>query len=266
MAKKERTQDQFASESAAQSPLDKGSDEVKRSAKGGKEQLLTLKPKDIHALQYDNYRQIDESKVEEYFQSIREVGVKVAVLVKKTDKGMFLIDGHHRVEAARRLMQQYPHISITIQAIVRIGTSESDEIVQKVVSNFTRRESIVDRAAGYSLLAEKGKTAKQIADTVGKDRTTIENHLHFYAMYLRHKEAIDKNLPSLKEAFLYKLGHKFNRDPDSDIAGQIEKEVAPKERKSATKVDPESILLDAGFSKTDAKKVCSVLREAGIRL
>ncbi|MDQ3232896.1 MAG: hypothetical protein M3Q07_13845, partial [Pseudobdellovibrionaceae bacterium] len=139
-------------------------------------------------------------------------------------------------------------------------------IVQKVVSNFTRRESIIDRAVGYQLLAEKGKTAKQIADTVGKDRTTIENHLHFYSMYLRHKAAIDKHLPFLKEAFLYKLGHKFNREPDSDINSLIEKEVAPKDRKAAAKADPESILLDAGFSKTDAKKVCSLLREAGIRL
>jgi ParB/RepB/Spo0J family partition protein len=265
MAKKERTQDQASAESAAQSSADR-IPEAKRGTKSQKEQLISLKPKDIHALTYDNYRVIDETKVEEYLQSIKEVGVKVAITVKRTENGMFLIDGHHRVEAARRLMQQYPHISLTIQAIVRVVTSESDEIVQKVVSNFTRRESIIDRAVGYHLMAEKGKTAKQIADTVGKDRTTIENHLHFYSMYLRHKESIDKHLPSLKEAFLYKLGHKFNREPDSDVPGLIEREVAPKERKAAAKADPESILLDAGFSKTDAKKACLVLREAGIRL
>lgn len=266
MAKKTAVRAESVEENAEQGSAETALSSSKKSPKAAKEQLITLKPKDIHALQYDNYRQIDETKVEEYFQSIREVGVKVAILVKKTAEGMSLIDGHHRVEAARRLMEQYPHISITIQAIIRVGSSESDEIVQKVVSNFTRRESILDRAAGYQLMAEKGKTPKQIADTVGKDRTTIENHLHFYSMYLKHKETLDKHLSTLKEGFLYKLGHKFNRDPNIDIAGAIASEIAPKERKSAAKADPEAILLDAGFSKADAKKVCSVLREGGIRL
>lgn len=266
MAKKTAVRTESAEENVTQASVEKAPGDSKKSPKTTKEQLLTLKPKDIHALQYDNYRQIDETKVEEYFQSIREVGVKVAIVVKRTAEGMTLIDGHHRVEAARRLMQHYPHISITIQAIIRVGSSESDEIVQKVVSNFTRRESIVDRAAGYQLMAEKGKTPKQIADTVGKDRTTIENHLHFYSMYLKHKETLDKHLSTLKEGFLYKLGHKFNRDPEMDVAGAVAMEIAPKERKSAAKADPENLLIDAGFSKADAKKMCSVLRDGGYRL
>ncbi len=237
--------------------------------------VIVLKAKDINSIKYDNYRDIDEKKIADYYPSIKEVGVRVAVKVKKSKDGLTLVDGHHRVECARRIMQDYPHISLTMEAVVADAdeslSGSKSEAVDKVVSNFTRRESIVDRASGYQLLKDTGKSIQQVADTVGKDRTTIENHLNFLATYQAHKAVLDPNLDRLKDAFLYKLGQKFKRDPEFDVQAAIVKELSPKERKGAdadvtAKKDPETALVAAGYTKTEARKICTTLRTSGFQI
>jgi ParB/RepB/Spo0J family partition protein len=234
--------------------------------------VIVLKPKDINSIAYDNYRHIDEKKITEYYTSIKEAGVVVPVKIKKTKEGITLIDGHHRVECARRIMKDYPHILLTMEAIVDESQGDSkSEAVDKVVSNFQRRESILDRALGYQLLRDTGKSIQQVADTVGKDRSTIENHLHFLVVYQAHKEFIGSNLEQLKDAFLYRLGQKYKRDPKFDVVSAIQKELAPKERKGAAsspteQKDPEVALVESGYTKTDAKKICRTLRSAGFQI
>ncbi len=237
--------------------------------------VIVLKAKDINSIMYDNYRNIDENKIADYYPSIKEVGVRVAVRVKKSKEGLTLIDGHHRVECARRIMKDYPHISLTMEAVVgeadETEAGSKSEVVDKVVANFTRRESIVDRATGYQLLKDSGKTIQQVADTVGKDRTTIENHLNFLTVYNEHKSLIEQNIDKLKDAFLYKLGQKFKRDSSMDVLAAIQSELSPKNRKGAgteeeKTTNAESVLASAGYTKSEAKKICNTLRAAGIAL
>lgn len=237
-----------------------------------KEQLMILKPKDIYTVNYDNYRDFDEKKLEEYVHSIKEAGVVTPVLVDKTAGKLTLIDGHHRVEAARRLMRAYPHISINIKAIVKTKVAgETDDLsttaVQKVVSNIPRKDSLIDRAAGCQLLRDQGKTIRQIGDMIGKDRTMVQSYLHFHEMYLKNKDAIDPHLDVLTETFFCKLGAKFERDQSIDIAALIAKQTATREKKpkeSQAVQTADAILIAAGYSKADAKKICAALRAGGI--
>jgi ParB/RepB/Spo0J family partition protein len=236
-----------------------------------KEQLMTLKPKDIYTVNYDNYREFDERKIDEYVHSIKEAGVINPVLVAKTDGKLTLVDGHHRVEAARRLMREYPHISISIKAIVKTrAAGEPDDpsstAIQKVVSNIPRKDSLVDRAAGCQLLRDQGKTIRQISDMIGKDRTTVQSYLHFHEMYVKNKETIDPHLETLTETFLCKLGAKFERDQSIDVAALIAKQTAPREKKPKESQPADTILIAAGYSKADAKKICAALRAGGFNL
>jgi ParB/RepB/Spo0J family partition protein len=230
-----------------------------------KEKLVELDFATVNSLVYDNYRALDEKGIEELMASIKEVGVREPITLKEVDGKLTIIAGHHRVEAIKRLKKEYPHIHTTVKAIVTIDQEGVLSNIQKVISNSIRRDNIIDRAAGYNLLKESGKTIKQISEMVGKDRTTIENHLYFYEMYKANKELFDGNMEKLKESYLYKLAYKFKRDPDLNVGEEIGKQIQPKEKGAKKEQDRNELLLgclkEKGFGDKEVKDIISVLRK-----
>lgn len=105
--------------------------------------------------------------------SLRASGLLQPISVRKRDDGHFeLIAGERRLRAATRLGWA------TIPALIK-PLDNRDMLVLALVENLQRADlNPLDEAMGYQrLIAEFGHTQQQVADAVGKDRSTIANLL-----------------------------------------------------------------------------------------
>jgi ParB family chromosome partitioning protein len=225
-----------------------------------KEKLVILTPDEVRDLESANYRPINEAIISDLRESIKEAGLIEPITVRKAAGKLKIIKGDHRIETIRRLMREYPHLSIQVLAIVRHGEPESVDAVQQVLSNFSRREGVIDRACGFAHLRDAGKTTKQIAELTGKDRTNIEAHLHFHGLYAKHRELVAERITQLSESAWYRLGYRFTQDPQMNVDKAIEEALVPKPKKE--RPSAEAILAGAGLNAKEAKRLAGVLKKA----
>lgn len=110
--------------------------------------------------------------------SLRESGLLQPISVRqRTDGNYELIAGERRLRAATRLGWA------TIPALVK-PLDDRGMLVLALVENLQRANlNPIDEALGYQrLIAEFGHTQQQVADAVGKDRSTVANLLRVLAL------------------------------------------------------------------------------------
>jgi ParB family chromosome partitioning protein len=110
--------------------------------------------------------------------SLRESGLLQPISVRQRADGYYeLIAGERRLRAATRL--GWP----TIPALVK-PLDDRGMLVLALVENLQRANlNPIDEALGYQrLINEFGHTQQQVADAVGKDRSTIANLLRVLAL------------------------------------------------------------------------------------
>jgi ParB family chromosome partitioning protein len=115
-------------------------------------------------------RSPDPLKMDELVRSIRARGVLEPVLVRPVDGKYELVAGERRLRAAQRIgLKDIPAI------IVNLTDKESLEVA--LIENLQREDlSPVDEARAYQILVEEfERTHDQIAEQVGKDRSTVSN-------------------------------------------------------------------------------------------
>lgn len=115
---------------------------------------------------------LDEKRLEELAASIRMNGILQPVLVRPADNGYQLIAGERRLAAAQRagLMK--------VPAVIRDVPDE--RVLELALIENIQREQLnpMEEAQAYqNLMAETGTTQEQIAERLGKDRSTIANSL-----------------------------------------------------------------------------------------
>ncbi len=134
--------------------------------------LQELSVKQIHPNRYQPRSQFDEAALESLTASIREIGVLQPVLVRPSEEGFELIAGERRWRAARRAGLQL------IPAIVR-PIDDQQSLEQAVVENLHRQDlNALEEAAAYEQLIEEFElTQEQVAERVGKSRSTVTNTL-----------------------------------------------------------------------------------------
>jgi ParB family transcriptional regulator, chromosome partitioning protein len=122
---------------------------------------------------YQPRRSFTEDSLAELSKSIKEMGVIQPLIVRRVlDRGYEIVAGERRWRAAR--MAGFS----TIPAIVRdLTDSESLEIA--LIENIQRENlNPLDTAEAYEVLIEKfSYTHELLAQRIGKDRTSITNHL-----------------------------------------------------------------------------------------
>ncbi|MBX5484315.1 MAG: ParB/RepB/Spo0J family partition protein [Myxococcaceae bacterium] len=145
-----------------------------------------LKDKGITRLPIESVRRdtaqprksFDDEKLKELAESIRAQGVIQPVLVRKDGKGGYvLIAGERRWRAAQLAgLKEIP-------ALVR-DVSEAEAFQIALVENLQRADlNPLEEADGYRRLVEEFKlTQEQVAQRVGKDRTTVANALRLLAL------------------------------------------------------------------------------------
>ena len=115
---------------------------------------------------------IDETRLEELAASIRENGILQPVLVRPFKDGYQLVAGERRLAAAQRVGM------LKIPAIVR-DVPDDRLLEQALVENIQREPlNAMEEANAYQRLMDAtGRTQEQIAERLGKDRSTIANSL-----------------------------------------------------------------------------------------
>src|SRR5213594_2316591 len=134
--------------------------------------LVELTIADIRPNPYQPRRDVDPAALEELEASIRKAGLLQPVVVRPSDGGFELIAGERRLRACQALGWE------KIPAVKR-EVDDRTVLTLALVENLQRDDlSPVDEARGYErLIAEFNLTQQDVADAVGRDRSTVANAL-----------------------------------------------------------------------------------------
>jgi ParB family chromosome partitioning protein len=117
-------------------------------------------------------KQFEEARLEELAASIRAHGVMEPILVRRDGGRYRIVAGERRWRAAQRAgLAEVP-------AVVR-EASEKEAFELALVENLQRADlNAIEEAEAYEVLLEShGLTQEQIAERVGKERSTVANAL-----------------------------------------------------------------------------------------
>jgi ParB family chromosome partitioning protein len=134
--------------------------------------LVELPIKDIRPNPFQPRQTVDPTALEELVSSIKQAGLLQPVVVRRSNGGYELIAGERRLRACQQLGWE------RIPAVQR----EADDrtlLTLALIENLQRDDlSPVDEARGYERLIAEFKLAQQdVADAVGRDRSTVANAL-----------------------------------------------------------------------------------------
>lgn len=126
---------------------------------------------------YQPRQNFDPDALSELAQSIREKGVLQPLLVRPLDSGNYeIVAGERRWRAA-----QLAGLS-EVPVIVR-QLSDTDALEIAIIENLQRESlSPVEEARAYQTLIQKGRKQEEVAQAVGKSRSTITNALRLLSL------------------------------------------------------------------------------------
>jgi ParB family chromosome partitioning protein len=126
---------------------------------------------------YQPRREFDESELAELTASLKASGLLQPITVRRKGDAYELVTGERRLRAATNLGWT------EIQAIVR-DLDEQTMLVVALIENLQRTDlNAIEEARGYRRLIDEFQlTQQQVADAVGKDRTTITNLLRVLSL------------------------------------------------------------------------------------
>jgi ParB family chromosome partitioning protein len=117
-------------------------------------------------------KRFDEWKLEELAESIREKGILEPLVVRRVDSGYEIIVGERRWRAAQKAgLKEIP---------VVVREAQDREVLEISLIENLQRENLnpVEEAEGFRRLAEEfGLHQEELANRIGKNRTTIANAL-----------------------------------------------------------------------------------------
>jgi ParB family transcriptional regulator, chromosome partitioning protein len=130
---------------------------------------------------------IDDSKIEELARSIRSNGIIQPIVVRKIDGGYEIVAGERRWRASQRAGL------LKVPVVVR-DIPEDRLLASALIENIQREDlNPIEEAHAYRRLVDDYHlTQEQIADAVGKDRSSIANVLRL----LRLPQEVRANLGS----------------------------------------------------------------------
>jgi ParB family chromosome partitioning protein len=130
---------------------------------------------------------VDEARIEELSRSIRSNGIIQPIVVRKVERGYEIVAGERRWRAAQ-------HAGLLKVPVVVRDIPEDRLLAVALIENIQREDlNPIEEAAAYRrLLDEFHLTQEQIADAVGKDRSSIAN----YVRLLRLPQEVRANVAS----------------------------------------------------------------------
>ncbi len=137
------------------------------------DRVVRISPDAIKKNPYQPRHSFDEKALEELAVSIKEKGIIQPLIVQDRGDHYELIAGERRLLAARRAgLTEVP-------VLIREVRDQKEPLELAIIENVQREDlNPIDRARSYRRLIEEfGETQEEIAERVGKDRSTIANTL-----------------------------------------------------------------------------------------
>ena len=117
----------------------------------------------------------EDARLDELAQSIKANGVIQPIVVRKVDGGYRIIAGERRWRAAQRAgLARVPVV------VKDVGPGSAAQMLEIALVENIQREDLnpIDQAAAYEKLSSDfSMTQEEIAAAVGKDRSSIANHM-----------------------------------------------------------------------------------------
>ena len=128
---------------------------------------------------------MDEERIDELAQSIRANGIIQPIVVRKAATGYEIIAGERRWRAAQRAGL------LKVPVVVR-DTPDHQLLAAALIENIQREDlNPIEEAHAYRrLIDELQHTQDQIADAVGKDRSTIANTLRLLKLPREMRDSV----------------------------------------------------------------------------
>ena len=153
----------------------------------GNERALEVDSDLLRPNKFQPRTNIDEGKIEELARSIRANGIIQPIVVRRVDGGYEIVAGERRWRAAQRAGL------LKVPVVVR-DIPEERLLAAALIENIQREDlNPIEEAHAYRRLADEYQlTQEQIADAVGKDRSSVANFLRL----LRLPQEVRANLGS----------------------------------------------------------------------
>ena len=137
--------------------------------------------------QFQPRTHVDDERIEELSRSIRSHGIIQPIVARKVEQGYEIIAGERRWRAAQRAGL------LKVPVVVR-DIPENKLLAVALIENIQREDlNPIEEAIAYRRLSDEFRlTQEQIADAVGKDRSSIAN----YVRLLRLPQEVRANLAS----------------------------------------------------------------------
>ncbi len=207
----------------------------------------------------------DESKLGELKASIKEKGVLQPILVRPVGNEYEVVAGERRLRASREL--NLKKVPVIIKNI-----TDREALVLALVENIQREElNPIEEAQGFKRLIEEFNfTQETVADSVGKDRTTVTNFLRLLKLPKEIQDFVASDKLSVGHArTLLSLDEKMQKKTAADIIAKglsvrqveamvkkiLEGHLAGAPKKISSKVRDIQIL-EEELSRTLGTKVC----------
>jgi ParB family chromosome partitioning protein len=237
---------------------------------------LTRLPVDqIHADRANPRKTFDEAALEELAVSLKQQGVLQPIIVRRDPKGGYrIIAGERRWRAAQRAGLH------DVPVVVR-EASDADAYELALVENIQRADlNPLEEAEAYRRLVEERRlTQEQVADRVGKDRSSVSNALRLLTLPnevkqlllegdldMGHARAIlgcGKPVDMVNVARAVITEHLSVRETESMVKGLRGQPAAGTKKKAAAKSSPEAKRLVEDLQRRLGTKVRLVEKGAG---
>ena len=144
---------------------------------GGGGNLVSITVDEISPNRFQPRRDFDDGKIEELAASIKEKGIIQPLIVRETDEGFELIAGERRLRAAKLAGLS------SVPAVIR-DVADAEALELALIENIQRENlnPIEEAQAYYRLIEEFSLTQEEMAQKVGRDRTTITNSLRLLTL------------------------------------------------------------------------------------
>ena len=147
--------------------------------------LINLGIEEIHPDKSQPRRHFDDLHINELAESIRSKGVLLPLIVRRAQEGYVIVAGERRWRAAQKAgLRELPVL------VKEVTEKEAFELA--LIENIQREDlNPVEEAEAYRRLVEEhGLTQEELAQRVGKERSTVANALRL----LRLPEAIKQSI------------------------------------------------------------------------
>lgn len=183
--------------------------DVKGFNKRGGE-FFMVDPRVINVVEDWNHR-MDFTGEEDLILSIVENGVKVPLLVKKTDDGTLeLVDGERRLKAVLKAIDHGNDIkSIPVQVAKR-GTPVHELYLESFIRNDSKPPTAIEEAMAFTRFVNWNFSIKEISVKVGRSESHIRNRLELNNASPDVKKALESGEISTRVA------NKIAKEPDID--------------------------------------------------